>query len=223
MVIWSSGHYSHSSISKLEDGSIQSSGSNACNVDVDDGSYDMNYWSNIIAPSFNEWVKKYMHSKIIFLDIDGVLNVHYPEHDDYGRLFHPQFVENLKRIIDETSAEIVISSSWKHSGLDNMKDMWIDRRLPGKVIDITPTLKRNKGDEYLTFSERKERGNEIQNWLDKNPTVSYVIIDDDNDMLEDQMEFFVQTSENFDHSDYEDAGYGLTTECTNDVIKILNI
>ena len=39
--------------------------------------------------------------KVIFLDIDGVLNVGYPGHDDYGRLFHPEFVDNLKRIVDE--------------------------------------------------------------------------------------------------------------------------
>ena len=103
-----------------------------------------------------------------------------------------------------------------------MKDMWSFRNLPGKVIDITPSLRRGEGEEYLSFSERKERGNEIKMWLDKNPTLSYVIIDDDDDMLEEQMDYYVKTSENSDHPDCEDIGYGLTSICADKVIEILN-
>lgn len=49
--------------------------------------------------------------KIIFLDIDGVLNVIGQGRDEYGQIFHKHFENNLKRIIDETDAKIVISSS----------------------------------------------------------------------------------------------------------------
>ena len=42
---------------------------------------------------------------VIFLDFDGVLNVIPQGHDDFGGIFHTEFVENLSRIIDETRAK----------------------------------------------------------------------------------------------------------------------
>ena len=50
--------------------------------------------------------------KIIFLDIDGVLNVIPQGHDEYGAIFHNHFIDNLKRLIDKTNAKIVITSTW---------------------------------------------------------------------------------------------------------------
>lgn len=157
--------------------------------------------------------------KVIFLDIDGVLNVNYPHRDEFGSIFHPEFVENLRDIIEKTQSKIVISSSWRHNGLTEMKEMWVKRNLPGEVIDITPIFKDKK---KLPFFERLERGNEIQMWLDKHEVDNYVIIDDDNDMMEHQLEHFVMTSENKSHPDCIDIGYGLTKKCTEKVIKILN-
>jgi len=69
--------------------------------------------------------------KVIFLDIDGVLNVIPQGHDKYGGIFHPEFVENLRTIIEATDAKIVISSTWRMSGLNIMKEMWSARNLPG--------------------------------------------------------------------------------------------
>ena len=58
--------------------------------------------------------------KIIFLDFDGVMDTAYYDHvlhkegkpgnDKYGTIFDPYCVQNLKRIIDETGAKIVVSS-----------------------------------------------------------------------------------------------------------------
>ena len=60
--------------------------------------------------------------KIIFLDIDGVLNTENYNlvlkrkgkicQDEYGALFDPNAVKQLKRIIDATNADIVVESSW---------------------------------------------------------------------------------------------------------------
>jgi hypothetical protein len=158
--------------------------------------------------------------KVIFLDIDGVLNVDFPEHDKYGRLFHPHFENNLRKIVNETGAKIVISSSWRSNGLLTMREMWKDRNLPGEVVGITKYL---GGDKNLPFYERLERGNEIQEYLNSHPIiVNYVIIDDDGDMLLSQLSNFVQTSENSDHPDCIDIGYGLTDICTDKAIQILN-
>ena len=54
--------------------------------------------------------------------------------DDY-----PETVAELKRIVAETNADIVIESSWKYLGLEAMQQMWSDRNMPGKVIDVTPS------------------------------------------------------------------------------------
>lgn len=149
--------------------------------------------------------------KVIFLDIDGVLNVHMQEpHDQYGAIFHPQFVENLKTVIDKTGAKIVISSSWRHDGLDKMQAMWKDRNLPGEVIDITPY-----------FNHYSIRGLEIDKWNQEYKPENYVIIDDNSDMLPFQKGNFVCTFKNMTHTDYEDLGYGLTKECADKAIMIL--
>lgn len=160
--------------------------------------------------------------KVIFLDIDGVLNVIGQGRDQYGALFHKHFEDNLNYIINSTGAKIVISSTWRMSGLEEMQNMWKDRNLPGDVIDITP-ISRFLRDEELTFDERKERGNEIKTWLLEHPEIiNYVILDDDTDMLDEQLPYFVQCSENQSHIDCIDIGYGLTKECTEQAIKILN-
>ena len=158
--------------------------------------------------------------KVIFLDIDGVLNVIPQGHDAFGGIFHSDFVENLKRIIDETGAKIVLSSSWRHSGEAKMQAMWKFRNLPGELIGLTPDLYRRVDFE----GERKMvRGDEIQAILDQYYQITnYVILDDDADMLPGQMGNFVQTSNNINHPDCIDIGYGLTKECTNKAIRILN-
>jgi hypothetical protein len=155
--------------------------------------------------------------KVIFLDIDGVLNVIPYGHDRWGSLFHPHLVDNLKRIIDETGAKIVISSTWRMgNGLPGMKEMWMDRGLPGEVVGVTPNF-------MVHFGTTLCRGKEIDAYLEDHPEIeSYVIIDDDSDMEPHQLENFVMTSGNTDHSDCIDIGYGLTKECSDWAIRILN-
>lgn len=154
-----------------------------------------------------------MKHKIIFLDIDGVLNVMSREFDEYGQLFNPIFVNNLAYIIEKTNAKLVISSTWRYSGHNRMINMWKYRNLPGEIIDITPDLYKDV-----------DRGDEIKAWLEKNidKVDNYCIIDDDDDMLTEQLNNFVKTSGNIDHPDCDDIGYGLTKICSEKVIEILN-
>lgn len=156
--------------------------------------------------------------KIIFLDIDGVLNVYCQSRDKYGCTFHDNLVDNLRWIIESTNAKIVVSSTWRLSGKQSILDMWEYRNLPGEVIDITPNLTYGSG-----LNSNTKRGNEIQQWLDEHIDVTkYVILDDDSDMLKHQMENFVCTSNNSDHPDSVDIGYGLTKICADKAIEILN-
>lgn len=157
--------------------------------------------------------------KVIFLDIDGVLNVRRQGRDRFGSLFHAEFVNNLRSIINQTGAKIVISSSWRFSGLDVMKQMWLHRNLPGEVIDITPFTAIYEGGD--SFMERCERGYEIREWLKSNPCNVYVILDDDNDILKSQLSQFVKCA-GVDGNKHTD-GYGLTKNRANRAIEILNI
>ena len=117
--------------------------------------------------------------KIIFLDFDGVMDTAYYDHmlskqglpgnDPYGTVFDPNCVHNLRRIIDNTGADIVVSSSWKHfMTYKEFLEMWDARGLPGFVTDVTPIT-----------DMRRNRGDEIDAWLNEcNVECQYVIIDD---------------------------------------------
>ncbi len=138
--------------------------------------------------------------KIVFLDIDGVLNTRDwhsrmtkdTPRDEFGWVFDPVAVENLAHIINETGANIVVSSSWKYLGMTKLKEMWDIRNLPGDLLDITPNT---ISDEILLNANLDEielgvcRGNEIKEWLSKHKgeVSNYVIIDDFDDLLPEQM------------------------------------
>lgn len=120
-----------------------------------------------------------MAKKILFLDFDGVMDTAYydlvlsknglPECDKYGVLFDPGCIKNLKYIIDHTGADIVVSSTWKDfMSYKEILDMWEFRNLPGFVTDVTPVP-----------DERRNRGDEIDAWLNEcRENCQYVIIDD---------------------------------------------
>ena len=151
--------------------------------------------------------------RIIFLDFDGVLNTEYYQgllqfqgkqwQDQYGAFFDPRAVRQLKRVIDATGADIVVESSWKYLGLEAMQELWRVRNLPGRVIDITPSLTGNAS-----------KGEGISAWLSEYamPDARYVIIDDEYVMLDAQIPFFIWTNP------YE----GLTEEQADRAISILH-
>ena len=162
---------------------------------------------------------------VIFLDIDGVLNTKWwytqmdrnTPRDKYGYVFDPNAVNNLAKIINETGADIVVSSSWKFMGLTQMQNMWEERGLPGKILDTTPNT---VSDEVLLDANLEHmeltpiRGMEVQEWLNtKGKKVShYVILDDMDNMLPEQQNHFVQTN----------PEVGITEEDAEKAIAILN-
>jgi len=161
--------------------------------------------------------------KVIFLDIDGVLNVASKKRDAYGQIFVPRFCDNLRFVIEQTGAKIVLSSTWRMRGIDFIREMWDFRKLPGEIIDVTTTCSQLVAAEKFEFYDQVERGHEIQEWIDEHPEITnYVIFDDDNDMLQSQKNNFVRTANNINHPDCYDVGYGLTKECANKAIRILN-
>lgn len=131
--------------------------------------------------------------KIIFLDIDGVLNherfykERFEKRYDEGAIAYPyseidpESVSNLNVLIKETGAKVVISSTWRHSGIDYCLDALKFHGFDGEIIGATPDLRSNDS----------LRGNEILKWVKDNKDLvgeyynftEYVILDDDSDML----------------------------------------
>jgi len=138
-------------------------------------------------------------TKILFLDIDGVLNSHrtvtvhggpaefggtpkgngFPHSFDAACMakFDPVAILLIRQVCIETDCSIVLSSAWRVLFTPHECANGLD--LP--IIDKTPSMP-------------DVRGAEIKAWLDAHPGVEhYAIVDDNSDMLESQRSHFVQT------------------------------
>ena len=121
--------------------------------------------------------------KVIFLDIDGVLNSVESETWEYkwrGEIAYlysmcPDLVENLNHILKATDAQIVLSSTWrkKYDTLEGLQGLLDKHGIQGTCAGRTGVL-------------WTKRGFEIKQWIDmfsvKRNVESYVILDDDLDM-----------------------------------------
>jgi hypothetical protein len=143
--------------------------------------------------------------KYIFLDVDGVLN---GNHSISKYQLFPNYLNNLKILVNETKAMIVLSSSWRNffhkendklvANFPNKRGDLLLKELSKLNLEIFDTTK-------LGYSSTI-RGEEIKEWLDINApkNYKYIILDDDNDMLEEQLNNFIQTK--FDGLSINDEG-----------------
>lgn len=106
--------------------------------------------------------------KVIFLDFDGVLVT---AHDRFTA-GSPFCVSLLNHITYETGAKLVVSSMWRIGrDTEELQTLLKEWEVEGECIGKTPVM------------HDKERGDEIQAWLDEHSEVtSFVILDDDSDM-----------------------------------------
>jgi len=128
--------------------------------------------------------------KLIFLDIDGVLNHHlyYMEKKQYLRKAEVGYpmcdideskVALVNRIVAETGSKVVISSSWRILySLFELKHIFGTMGFVGDIIGVTPIGDSNvfvpRGAEILTFM--RENGYTLED-------TNYIILDDDSDVL----------------------------------------
>lgn len=117
--------------------------------------------------------------KILFLDIDGVLNNIASLAE--GVHLIPEKCVMLRECLKDLDVKIVISSSWRILyDLKMLREILRRSGLNICVYDVTPKLNGC-------------RGLEIYTWLNNNQNISqYCIIDDDADMLDEQLDFFVK-------------------------------
>ena len=118
--------------------------------------------------------------KVIFLDIDGVLNEEKSRSRCCGYLgIDDKKAKNLAKIVEETNAKIVLISTWKddwrktdkaHQGI---MANYLDKKLKKQglvVLDKTKSIDENG----FHFS----RGEGILQYLADNKVEKYVILDD---------------------------------------------
>lgn len=137
-------------------------------------------------------VKPWRHvvSKIIFLDIDGVLNAHEFDPDAMCGKIHPEKISILNGVLRETGAKIVLSSAWRyiiHRGESTLVGMeWLMRShgmIAGVLVGITRRDTMEKRMEKFSgnpceWPVENERGAQISDWIESNKVTSYVAVDD---------------------------------------------
>ncbi|MDE6373346.1 MAG: hypothetical protein K2L72_02510 [Clostridia bacterium] len=154
--------------------------------------------------------------KVIFLDIDGVLNSRaYDKRRDWNKQtdVDETRLPLVKSIVDQTGAKIVLSSTWR--------DYW----------EKDPRLCRDDGvylnqifakygleifDKTPNMGLCAERRDEVKSWLDEAGEVveRFVVIDDYGFGWKELAEYFVKTNPNF--------GLGLEEEHVIKAVGILN-
>ena len=155
-----------------------------------------------------------MSKKLLFLDIDGVLNSwHYFKNNktlidkseskkDFkiNKWTHldPDAIKRLNRLVDLSGVEVIISSTWRLLfSLEEINKMLAFRGATFQASNRTPE------GYYRGMSSRTCRGDEIKEFIDNfsEPVDAFVILDDDNDMdgVSSQL---VQTSMNNGIQDY---------------------
>lgn len=139
--------------------------------------------------------------RVLFLDIDGVLNCRAdwgkPEHQDKGTYVVDQKkVGCLLAVVKELGLSVVLSSSWRNHQ-DHVDYLYEQGVLSSAWVHDDWRTIRGEGKRIgnsLLWSPSL-RGEEIQEWLDRHPEVTaYVIVDDAEEFLKHQKRYVIRTS-----------------------------
>jgi hypothetical protein len=117
--------------------------------------------------------------KLIFLDIDGVLNCrNTPNPRDLPYIVDEELLARLRRLLDRTGASVVLSSTWRYdpAGIYSAKHYGVP------FIDVIPDL------------PHEPRCKEILAWLRDHPEVDRLIVIDDEDDELDSLPLFQPSS-----------------------------
>lgn len=116
--------------------------------------------------------------KVIFLDIDGVLN-RWPFYKERGKAdcderklinhLDPRAIVRLNRIVAETGAVVVISATIrKIRSLEYIRKAFVDCGFTGEIVGATPTI-------HVSYA----RADEILAWMEGKQIENFVVLDDD--------------------------------------------
>ena len=139
--------------------------------------------------------------KILFLDIDGVLNsVYYSKKMEYNEFFEKKKIELIKQIVEKTNCKIVLTSLRLNFQL---YDNEIKDTLENEGLKIYDTLN-------LSFISKAES---IQRYIKNKDSIENYVVVDDSDYKNDFQYHFVKTS----------TYYGLTKSKAKKIVELFNI
>jgi hypothetical protein len=153
--------------------------------------------------------------KILFLDIDGVLNDHAQHRNGYCGI-DPQKAGLLDFVVGETGCRIVLASAWRYlilngsMRIDGFRNMLLTHGVPQRTAAVV--------DSYLPADADKDdphdRGKLARGWLDAFRTVTrFAAVDDLECGYREEGVPFVRT----------DGAKGIRPQDVYDLVKILNL
>jgi len=170
--------------------------------------------------------------KVIFLDNDGVICLsnnwgsRYKKQDKWGGRklsmssneiptqyrfdnFDKGAIKILNEILEETGAEIIVSSDWRfHANLEELGEYYLSQGIIKKPIGATDMFKDIFPKEWSGLRFRAEleleRSMEIQHWVDNHSEITHWVAVDDLDMSIDFL------GDKFAAKDGSDSKPGLT-------------
>lgn len=164
--------------------------------------------------------------KVIFLDVDGVLNCDDTEETINGWVFvDDDKIKLLRHIIDKTGAKVVLDSTWRQGYYGITQKRPEDKSDWGEIeYEALKERCAKYGVDfygYTRWPDSMDRGTEIYEWIrdhvenhdDEDPLVGWVIIDD----------IDLRISERFPNNFVHTNGrFGLMPRDADKAIAILN-
>jgi hypothetical protein len=174
--------------------------------------------------------------KILFLDVDGVLNDNEIRQSISMEIMRPIFVKRLEKILKETDCNIVISSTWSIFGMEEKDPFY--KALRTACYDLDSNRMKIDNPKRYEFIKSKvigetkkcdsfyQRGYEINSWIEnfycekEQEGLKYLLviaIVDDNFDMEPYRHCLVNTKDDF----CDDSG--LTEEKMVEIIEMLSL
>ena len=126
---------------------------------------------------WSEWLRTYPES-----ELPSDAPVHY-RFDDFDK----KAIKVLNRILDQTGAEIVVSSDWrKYATLEELGDYYIEQGIRKRPIDVTKFIENCDVPDgfpwHIMMRYEQSRACEIKQYLNDHPEITHWVAIDDLDM-----------------------------------------
>lgn len=114
--------------------------------------------------------------RIIFTDIDGVLNPHWK--NKWSKIA----IDQYNKICRDFDLTIVVTSTWRiNHTIEELQEIFTNQGIERPIYDYTPLI------------DQVDRGLEIKEWLSKNECENWVVIDDKISNIVKHVDNVVQT------------------------------